>query len=85
MIFYRSLSSADGAVVTGQIKLRKIMWSPTGAGSLVLQNNGTTILTLTPPAAAIVNVDFPEEGLLLYGNHQFSTLSGGGTVYLYQD
>jgi hypothetical protein len=89
VIFYRSLSSADGATVAGQVKLRKICWSPTGAGSFVLQSNGVTVLTLTPAAAGIVNIDFPEEGLLLGlgagGTTQVTTLTGGGTVYLYQD
>lgn len=93
MTFYRSLSSADGATVPGQVKLRKICWSPTGAGSLVLQSNGVTVLTLTPAAAGIVNIDFPEEGLIIgqavagvspNGNTQITTLTGGGTVYLYQ-
>ena len=81
----RAVSSADGAVVTGQIVIKKLNWSPTGAASLVLKDGaGNTKLTLTPPAAAVVDINF-EDGGLFFGatGHQVSSLSGGGTVYLY--
>jgi hypothetical protein len=85
MLQLRAVSSADGGVVAGQIKIRKLVWSPTAAASFILQDGaGNTILTLTPPAAAVVNIDFGDEGLTFGATgHKVSTLSGGGTVYLY--
>lgn len=89
MILLRAVSSADSSVVAGQIKIRKLVWSPTGAATFTLQDGGgNSILVLTPPAAAVVNIDFGDEGLFFSGQganagHKVSALTGGGSVQFY--
>lgn len=85
MVLLRSVSSADSSVVAGQIKIRKLVWSPTGAATFTLQDGaGNSVLVLTPPAAAVVNLDFGDEGLFFGATgHKLSTLTGGGAVQFY--
>jgi hypothetical protein len=89
MILLRSVSSTDGAVVAGQLKLRKLIWSPTAAATFTLKDGGgNTILVLTPAAAGVVSLDFGDEGLYFSATganagHQVTTLTGGGAVQFF--
>jgi hypothetical protein len=84
MVLIRTATSTDSSVVGPTFMLRKILWSPTGAGTFTLKDgNGNAVVVLTPPAAAIVNIDFPEEGLRMLNGSQLTTLTGGGTVQIY--
>ena len=87
MVLVRKVTSADGAVVTGQMNIRKLYWkSPaTIADTCVIQDSaGNEIITLVCEVALQSQVvEFPQEGFYIKpAGMKVSTLASGN-LYIY--
>jgi hypothetical protein len=86
MVFSRAVTSADGAVVTGDVRIRKLVFNAAAAADTCAIKNaaGTVILTLNGSAAtSSQECDFGEEGLKLIGGYQVSAITAGDTLYVF--
>lgn len=88
MVLIRSVTSADGAVVTGQIRIKKLVWDVAlAADTLTLQDSAANaIITLNGGAAtSTLSVDFNDEGLFMPSGHKVSQISANGKLFIYGD
>lgn len=87
MQFLRAVTSTDSNVYGNTFRLRKLIWTSPGASeSVVIKNGaGTVVVTLATGTSNVADyppVDFGEEGLVMTGGMQVTTL-GAGTLYVY--
>lgn len=86
MVLLRRVTSADGAVVTGQIKIKKIVYlAALAADTVTLQDGaGNTIWSANGGAAtSSQNFDFIDDPLFSSSGHKVSAISASGVLYLY--
>jgi hypothetical protein len=86
MILIRSVTSADGAIVTGQIRIRKLIFVAAAAADSVTLKDGkgvTTVVLNGGAATSSQSCDFGDEGLFLPSGHQVTAITAGDTLYIY--
>lgn len=86
MVLIRAVTSADGAAVTGQIRIRKLVYlAALAADTVTLKDGkGNTVWSANGGAAtSSQSFDFTDEGLFLPSGHQVSAISANDTLYIY--
>lgn len=86
MVLLRRVTSADGAVVTGQIKIKKIVYlAALAADTVTLQDGaGNAVWSANGGAAtSSQNFDFTDDPLFLTAGHKVSQISASDVLYLY--
>jgi hypothetical protein len=87
MVLLRRVTSADGAVVTGQLRVAKIVYcAALAADTVVIQDNaGNTIFQANGNAATSTQTfDFSDGGGLFFLNgHKVSTISASDVLLIY--
>jgi hypothetical protein len=86
MVLLRRVTSADGAVVTGQIKIKKIVYlAALAADTVTLKDGaGNTVWAANGGAAtSSQSFDFIDDPLNLPSGHQVSAISSSDVLYLY--
>lgn len=86
MVLLRRVTSADGAVVTGQIRIKKIVYlAALAADTVTLQDGaGNTVWSANGGAAtSSQNFDFQDDGLFLPGGHKVSAISASDVLEIY--
>lgn len=86
MVLLRRVTSADSSVVTGQIKIKKIVYlAALAADTVTLQDGaGNTVWSANGGAAtSSQNFDFIDDPLNLPSGHKVSAISGSDVLYLY--
>ena len=84
MQFLRRVTSADGAVVTGQIRIRKINYNAAlAADTVTLQDSAGNVIWAANGTAATSSQTFDfADGMVLNG-HKVSAISASDVLFIY--